>query len=173
MVGSGRSGILQTNWDHRIGTDTNVRAMRAPEGSLDALMALVPELGAAEVPGYSEFVMAIKQKAFQQAQGIAQKSFQGLMDKAHMDAQQLSDEHNRYMTATQEQYARQRTQFAHAIDVKDRNNQNFVDYAANQTYYLNPETGGRGTLPDIPGAARYAVPSTTPGWWVQLQPILH
>ena len=72
------------------------------------------------------------------------------------------------MEYTQREYANRNAQFQADIARKDSMNKNFVDYVANQTCYLNPETGQRGTVQDIPGASGVAVPSTTPGWWVHV-----
>jgi hypothetical protein len=163
----------QSGWAHALRTDIFVSAVRAPQGKLDALLpSLQKGILVQMVAEYDQAVLAFNAQQFQKVQEMSRRMFQNTLQQGEISHQQLMASHNSYMQWQQGEYAKHNAQFAQEMMQKDANNKNFVDYVSNQTYYMNPETGGTVTVKDVPGSNGVVTPSVY-GGWVQLQPISH
>jgi hypothetical protein len=172
VVGRGAYGVIQGGWARVQRTDTFGSGLRAPQGKLDAAMPLLKQLTVGMVPEYNQAVLAFNAQQFQKVQAVGNNMFRNTVHQGEVAHQNLMAQHQAYMQWQQREYARHNAQFMQHMQQKDANNKNFVDYVSNQTYYMNPETGGTVTVKNVPAADGVVTPSVY-GGWVQLQPISH
>ena len=169
---TGANGILQSRFVRMQQTQTFVSGMRAPQGSLDASRPLLMGILTKVAPDYENTVMAFKNRQFAQISAANNAAFARTLKQGQDAGKALMAQHASYMAWQQQSREASNQKFVQDMNQKDAQNKNFVDYVADQQYYLNPETGTTVTVKNVPGADGVVARSVS-GGWVQLAPISH
>ena len=174
VIGTGPNGIIQPGVARLMHSIINVNTARAPAGKLEASEAALREImkSVKMIPEYDDAMIAFMKGQNEIVLENIRKSGQQVLESGAEFGRAMQQRNDQYHAWQNDERNRSAQKFTQDMQRKDSQAANFLDYVKDQTYYVNPSTGGTVTIKNQVGVSGY-VGQNPSGNWTQLVPVSH